>query len=224
MEFNTYTMIRYLAIFACILVVLPVHEFAHAFAAVKAGDDTPKYAGRYTVNPFAHFDITGLLMMAVVGFGWAKPVPVNPNNFRNYKSGMFWVSVAGVLSNLAMAFVSYPLLLLSYKLPDILLFDEFIQYFLSFMVKFNVSLFLFNLLPVFPLDGFRVVEAIAKPYNRYVQFMQRYGSTIIIALILINVAAEYVPFLGYIDILGYYMGFGGMILSWPIIKFWGLFF
>ena len=161
MEFNTYTMIRYLAIFACILVVLPVHEFAHAFAAVKAGDDTPKYAGRYTVNPFAHFDITGLLMMAVVGFGWAKPVPVNPNNFRNYKSGMFWVSVAGVLSNLAMAFVSYPLLLLSYKLPDILLFDEFIQYFLSFMVKFNVSLFLFNLLPVFPLDGFRVVEAIA---------------------------------------------------------------
>ncbi len=224
MEFNTYTIIRYLAIFACILVVLPVHEFAHAFAAVKAGDDTPKYAGRYTVNPFAHFDITGLLMMAVVGFGWAKPVPVNPNNFRNYKSGMFWVSVAGVLSNLAMAFVSYPLLQLSYKLPDILLFDEFIQYFLSFMVSFNVSLFLFNLLPIFPLDGFRVVEAVAKPYNRYVQFMQRYGSTILIALVLINVAAEYVPFLGYIDILGYYMGFGSFGLLWPIIKFWGLFF
>lgn len=224
MEFNTYTIIRYLAIFACILVVLPVHEFAHAFAAVKAGDDTPKYAGRYTINPFAHFDITGLLMMAVVGFGWAKPVPVNPNNFRNYKSGMFWVSVAGVLSNLAMAFISYPLLQLSYKLPDILLFDEFIQYFLSYMVAFNISLFLFNLLPIFPLDGFRVVEATTKPFNRYVQFMQRYGSIILIALVLINVLADYIPFLGYIDILGYYMGFGSIILSWPIIKFWGLFF
>ena len=77
----------YLANFLAILIILPLHEFAHAFAAVKCGDDTPKFAGRYTLNPFAHFDPIGLVMMILIRFGWAKPVPVNPDNFRNRKSG-----------------------------------------------------------------------------------------------------------------------------------------
>ena len=81
------TIVIYLANFLAILIVLPCHEFAHAFAAVKCGDDTPKYAGRYTLNPFAHFDPIGLVMLILLRFGWAKPVPVNPDNFRNYKQG-----------------------------------------------------------------------------------------------------------------------------------------
>ena len=77
--------VLYLANFLAILIILPLHEFAHAFAAVKCGDDTPKLAGRYTLNPFAHFDPIGLVMMILIRFGWAKPVPVNPDNFRNRK-------------------------------------------------------------------------------------------------------------------------------------------
>ena len=78
--------VQYLANFVAIIIVLPCHEFAHAFAAVKCGDDTPKLAGRYTLNPLAHFDPLGLAMLILLRFGWAKPVPVNPNNFRDYKS------------------------------------------------------------------------------------------------------------------------------------------
>ena len=78
--------ILYLASFVAVLIVIPCHEFAHAFVAVKCGDETPRNSGRYTLNPFAHFDPLGLLMMVLLRFGWAKPVPVNPNNFKNYKN------------------------------------------------------------------------------------------------------------------------------------------
>ena len=105
-------LVAYLASFLAVLIVLPCHEFAHAFAAVKNGDETPKYAGRYTLNPFAHFDPLGLAMLILLRFGWAKPIPVNPANFRNYKKGCIWVSVAGVLANIALAIIFCPVYLL----------------------------------------------------------------------------------------------------------------
>ena len=92
-----------------ILIVLPMHEFAHAFAAVKCGDETPRVYGRYTLNPFKHFDLFGLISLLIVHFGWAKPVPINPVNFKHYRRDYFWVSVAGVLANLIGSFVFYPL-------------------------------------------------------------------------------------------------------------------
>ena len=85
MEYFLGKLVLYLANFLAILIVLPCHEFAHAFAAVKNGDETPRLSGRYTLNPFAHFDPLGLVMLIVLRFGWAKPVPVNPDNFRNRK-------------------------------------------------------------------------------------------------------------------------------------------
>ena len=88
-----------IAQFIAATVVLSFHEFAHAFAAYKCGDPTAKYAGRMTLNPMKHFDPLGILMFAMAGFGWAKPVAINPYNFDNYKKGSFWTSAAGVLTN-----------------------------------------------------------------------------------------------------------------------------
>ena len=87
-------LISYLCIFIALLIVLPLHEFAHAFAAVKSGDNTPKMYGRYTINPLAHFDLMGLAFFIFARFGWAKPVPINPKNFKHYKRGCFFTSIA----------------------------------------------------------------------------------------------------------------------------------
>ncbi|MBP5466379.1 MAG: site-2 protease family protein, partial [Clostridia bacterium] len=146
--------IEYLALFLALMLVMPLHEFAHAFAAVKSGDDTPRLAGRYTLNPFAHFDLIGLLMLLVARFGWAKPVPINPYNFRNLKWGYFWTSIAGVLTNLITAFLIYPVYVLftRYIVFDFLLFDELFIIFLWFVYAISLNLVVFNLIPVYPLD------------------------------------------------------------------------
>ncbi len=105
----TSDIISYVAIFLAILIVMPAHEFAHAFVAYKCGDYTPKARGRLTLNPFAHFDVLGLIMLMVARFGWAKPVPINPYNFKHYKRDYFLVSIAGVTMNLILAFFFYPI-------------------------------------------------------------------------------------------------------------------
>ena len=156
----------YLARFLVLIFILPAHEFAHAYAAYKNGDKTAKNMGRLTLNPLKHFDPLGLLCFLLVGFGWAKPVPVNPYNFKNYRKGSFWTSAAGVLMNYAMAFVLYPvfLLVVSYICP---IFEgKYMAGFLYtlFGASFSCSLSfcVFNLLPFYPLDGFRIVDAVNK--------------------------------------------------------------
>ena len=125
--------IIYLARFAVLLLILPAHEFAHAYAAYKNGDYTAKMQGRYTLNPFKHFDLIGLICFLVAGFGWAKPVPVNPYNFKDFKKGCFWVSIAGVLTNFVLAFLFFPLYLLAGQfLPYLPFISEFIYCFLYF--------------------------------------------------------------------------------------------
>ena len=101
-----------LASFLAVAIVLSLHEFSHAFVAYKCGDPTPKEYGRLTVNPLAHFDILGLVLFAFAGFGWAKPVPIDPYNFRHYKRGLAFTAVAGVLMNYLTVFLFYPLFLL----------------------------------------------------------------------------------------------------------------
>ncbi|MBE7090742.1 MAG: site-2 protease family protein [Clostridiales bacterium] len=207
------------------MLTIPVHEFAHAFVAVKCGDNTPKYSGRYTLNPLKHFDPLGLLMMALVRFGWAKPVPINPANFKNQRRGVLLVSVAGPLSNLFVAFISYPLFLLSVLfLPDIMLFDDLIRTFFSVMVGLNVSLFLFNLLPIFPLDGFHILETCFKRDNAFLRFLRQYGSYILLGLILIGIFADSFSVLNYVDLLGLYLNTCGNFIFRILIAFWGIFF
>ena len=101
-----------LASFLAVAIVLTLHEFSHAFVAYKCGDPTPKWNKRLTLNPLAHFDIFGLVLFAFAGFGWAKPVPIDPNNFRNYKRGLALTAVAGVVANYLSVIVFYPLSLL----------------------------------------------------------------------------------------------------------------
>lgn len=214
----------YICMFLAVMIVLPFHEFAHAFAAVKCGDDTPRANGRYTLNPFAHFDVMGLVCFVLVGFGWAKPVPVNPYNFRRYKRGLVWVSIAGVLANFIIAFIVYPLYLLSTYVPDFGYFDDVLTLTLSFVFQMNLTFCVFNLLPFYPLDGFRVIDATVNHSNPVYRFLRNYGQYILLGLIFLSFLADWIPQLYFLDILGLIIGNGAYYLGWPIRALWGLLF
>ena len=172
---------------------ISLHEFAHGFAAYKLGDPTAKLNGRLTVNPVAHFEPIGLLMFLLVGFGFARPVPINPNNFDNYRKGMLITAFAGVTANRLLALAGFGMMVgFGYLFFTgatsgglyYLLF--FLFEFSLFMTLLNAVLIAFNLLPIFPLDGFRVVEALSRTENAYIRFMRRYGSYILIGIVVIG--------------------------------------
>lgn len=154
---------------AILLLALPLHEFAHAWVAHKFGDDTAKNMGRLTLNPFKHLDLLGSIMMYVAHFGWAKPVPVDPRNFRNQRIGMLLVAVAGPFSNLLLAFVSMLGLglIARFQLWGFVAAPQSTGYvvisslvdLLGMLVQINILLAIFNMLPVPPLDGSRVLSA-----------------------------------------------------------------
>lgn len=144
-----------------VLIMLPVHELAHAFVAVKLGDNTPRWHGRLTINPFAHLDVWGTLMLVLCGFGYAKPVPVNPRNFRNPRRDMALVALAGPLSNLSMAMVVLIVFRLLLCIPSLSNTVFLIATMLvNIFVPINIGLAVFNLLPIPPLDGSRIFSAI----------------------------------------------------------------
>jgi Zn-dependent protease len=168
---------RLAAVATIIFVAFPVHEFAHAAAAVALGDETPRRMGRYTLNPIAHIDPLGAILIAFTGFGWAKPVQWNPNNISvDRKMGSLIVSLAGPLSNLLLAFVAS--LLLPFAQGQALL------NFLLFFMQINVLLFVFNLIPIPPLDGSHVLFALLPGDNFALQVqLSRYGFFILMLVI-----------------------------------------
>lgn len=166
-----------------------VHEFAHAYVAYKFGDPTAKNQGRLTLSPFAHLDLLGTLLIFLAGFGWARPVPVNRFYFKNPRLAGILVSVAGPLSNLALAglgFVIWYAMIdfgIMRALPDWFAagFDLFFQIFISL----NAVLFVFNLLPFPPLDGYRIIEDLAPDGLRAKMTQwETYGALIFLVLVL----------------------------------------
>ncbi len=171
-----------------LMIAFTVHEFSHAFVADRFGDLTPRSYGRLTLNPLKHLDILGSLMLLVAGFGWAKPVPINPAALRRHsKAAVMWVSLAGPASNLLMAIlVAIPLRLK--LIPDLQL-APFLPSLYSFCATFfviNLVLMVFNLLPVAPLDGEKVLEFLLPA--RWVEYYTRfkpYGPLILLVIIFI---------------------------------------
>lgn len=218
-------LILYLSRFVALLVVLPAHEFAHGYAAYKNGDNTAKYMGRLTLNPFKHFDLVGLVCFLLAGFGWAKPVPVNPYNFKDFKKGSFWVSIAGVLTNYILAFICYPLFVLSSSfLGGAGYLGEFMIMIFYWGFALDLSFFVFNLIPVYPLDGFRLVDVFAKKRGKLYMVARKYGYYILLGLILLSSAAGRMPQLEPLNIFGYFMKFAINIVGYPITAFWGWIF
>ena len=182
-----------------ILISLTLHEWGHAFAAHKCGDDTARNLGRMTLNPIAHIDPIGFLSLLLFGFGWAKPVPVNSRNFRNYKRGEAIVSLAGVFMNLLLAILFSALIVLfswmGFRYPYEWLSSEILWKLLSYGLLINLTLFLFNLIPLYPLDGYHIFELLFArhlPMN-VLLFLRRYGRFILLGLLLVMRLTGFYP-------------------------------
>ena len=222
--------------------VLAPHEYAHAFVAYKCGDGTAKAMGRLTLNPIKHLDPIGFLCCAFVGFGWAKPVPVNPYNFKNYRRGLFLTANAGVCANYIIAFVAYLVFALvdHFIFNDIIMVDNgMIMYYTDgalgylgitvclifyLIYAYSLSVFVFNLLPLNPLDGFRIVEACTRELNPVRRFLNDYGQMILIILVvesyICTIVGNYADWVNNFNILNYVMNFATEIIGFPIKAAW----
>lgn len=173
-----------LAYVLAIVFALMMHELAHGLVAYWCGDKTAKEQGRLSLNPFKHLDLWGSLSFLFVGFGWAKPVPINPLNFRNYKKSMALVSLAGIITNLILAFFAVPFFKLYAGFASSTNAGKLFLYYLTmFLILINISLAIFNLLPIYPLDGFNFINTFLKYDNKFSNFMIKYGGIILIVLV-----------------------------------------
>ena len=182
-----------------LLLCLPVHELAHGLVAHWCGDDTAKWYGRLTLNPFKHLDLFGTIMILTVGMGYAKPGPVNSRNFRHYKRDMILVALAGPLSNFLMAAVGMFLFCLLASIPyfgnlQVLLIDV-----CSIVINVNISLMVFNLLPIPPLDGSRLWSSLLP--GRWAYTLEQYSRYITMGLFVLL-------FTGVLDMPLYYLRSG----------------
>lgn len=210
--FSKDAIISLLLFIPTILISLTVHEYCHGYAAYKCGDNTAKWHGRLTLNPIKHLDPIGTIMMLIFGFGYAKPVPINPRNFKQHRLGLCFVSIAGPLSNVLLAIIGALALFVSLEFfPEsfaLVSQDGFIytrattqlqlvwmQFILNFIFA-NAALAVFNLLPIPPLDGSRIISSflpakLAYYYNKY----ENYIMLIVLALLYMNILDGAIYFL-----------------------------
>lgn len=194
----------YLVRAVAMLLIIPVHEAAHAFVSYKLGDPTAKNYGRLTLNPLTHFDPFGALAMILAGIGWAKPVPTDVRRFRHPKRDMAISAAAGPVSNLLMAYLGMILYKLAYyRMP--VNSGQLVMLFLSIFISLNISLAVFNLLPIPPFDGSRIFLAFL-PTRLYFKAMQyeRYIMMAVLLLVLI----------GALDTPLYYLNQGAQRVLW----------
>ena len=196
-----------------ILLALSFHEYAHAYIANKFGDDTAKQSGRLTLNPLAHLDPIGTIMIFLVHFGWAKPVPVNLRRLRNPKKDMLWISAAGPLANMILALISGILLRFIFAIggaPNQHSIIGLFTYAVLMSLQINLALAIFNILPIAPLDGSKILFGLLPvKHEGKIYFLERYGPFILLGLIIFGRVTG-VPILGR--------------LIWPFVKFFGKIF
>lgn len=212
-------MILLLAITLIYMISLSFHELAHGFVAYKQGDPTPKAAGRLTLNPMAHIDTWGFVMFLCLGVGWAKPVPVNPANFKKYRSGIAKVSLAGIAANLILCIVGSFL----YVLTANLIGDggDLLVTILFWLMWTNACLMIFNMLPIYPLDGFNFISSFMRSDNKFVQGNIRNAGKIFIWILLIDLFTDL--FFNISIISNFLSTLAGWICG-PLCKLWQLMF
>jgi|AGTN01.2.fsa_nt_gi Zn-dependent proteases len=207
---------RFKEYFLLLLLLLPgyviglsFHEAAHAWMANRMGDPTAKNLGRLTLDPTKHINIFGVISFFIIGFGWAKPVPINARNFDNYKKGNILVSLAGVITNLIISFVFYGIVILlmyGFNVSNTILLTI-----LSYIVQMNIVLCVFNLIPIPPLDGHHLISGfIARKSQKFYFYYMRYGNYLLLFLVL----------WGYLQYVLYYAVRG---VLWLYEQFFGLF-
>ncbi len=196
-----------------ILLALTFHECAHAYVANRFGDDTAKQSGRLSLNPLRHLDPLGTIMIFLVHFGWAKPVPVNPYRLKNPKKDMLWISAAGPLANMILALISGLLLrflIAATGMPAEHSIMSLILFMLIMSLQINLALAVFNILPIAPLDGSKILAGLLPArYENAIAQLERYGPFVLIGLIIIGRVTD-------VSILG------GLI--WPFVKFFSKIF
>ena len=167
-----------------LVIAFTVHEFAHAFVAYKFGDPTAKKQGRLTLNPVSHLDPFGTLLIFIAGFGWARPVPVNRFFFKKPRLAGILVSAAGPASNLIMVCIAFIIWYGLMRAGAASSLPSFVKEFLDLFIQLNVVLFIFNLLPFPPLDGYRIVEdLVPRDWRAKMTQLESYGSLIFLILV-----------------------------------------
>lgn len=180
MGFGNFDISTVLASVVAIAIAISVHEFGHAFAAHLLGDDTAKDEGRMSLNPMNHVDPIGIIMLFIFKFGWAKPVPVNPNNYKNYRVGNFIVSMAGVIFNIITAIICL------YIMKYVHIYSIYTV--MDWTVAYCLGLAAFNLLPIPPLDGWGVLTSfIPNRYSGSLYQFERYGFFILLLVLFTGV-------------------------------------
>lgn len=174
------------------IIALTIHEFSHAYVADKLGDPTPRSYGRLTLNPLAHLDLLGTLAIIFIGFGWAKPVPFDPYNLRNPKQDSMLIALAGPASNLILAII---LSLVIKIIPPTIISDI-----LLYIMMGNIGIAIFNIIPVFPLDGEKILTGLLPDSlaTEFQNIMRQYG-TIILVLMLLPIAGGTSPIIALIS-------------------------
>lgn len=209
-----------IVILLAIMVSITIHEFAHAFVAYKFGDDTPKLTGRLTLNPFHHIDAFGFLSFVIIGVGWAKPVQTNPLNYKKFKTGRAWVSVAGVIANYILVIISAFVCALIMKFVGAV--NEFVIWiyiFFAYLLNINAFLIVFNLIPLYPLDGFNFISAFLKPDSKFIRWNYSKGYKTLLIVLLVGVLID---ILFGLDLISLVLNFLSNLISWPWVTLFSL--